>query len=146
VRFLGGGIQEVFGAAASPHYNHFWRYASTEYKQAVIDRYGPRWWDGVLSPSSAQRVANSSGIEGYVEEHYYTDLNHVLAYPGGYAAGPAGGEVEGNALGVASIDAIGAFTRADTFGPWFILGGEFEGASLESLERFRVTMPDDPLI
>ena len=146
VRFLGGGVQEVFGAAAMPHYNHFWRYASVEYEQTMTDLFGPRWWDGVLNPSSARRVADSYGTDQQIEEHYFTDLNHVLAYPRGYAAGAAGGEVNGNAFGVSSIEAIGAFTRAEAFGPWFVLGGEFDGGSLESLDRFRVTMPDEPLI
>jgi hypothetical protein len=54
--------------------------------------------------------------------------------------------IDGTPLGVPSIDALPAFTRADAFGPWFVLGGEFDGASLESLDRFRVTMPDAPLL
>lgn len=146
VRFLGGGVQEVFGAAATPYHVNFHRYESTEVEQAVTEAFGPRWWTGVLNPAEAQRVMASYGVDYLLEEHYVTNLNHVLAYTRGYGQAPAGRVIDGTPLGVPSIDALPAFTRADAFGPWFVLGGEFDGASLESLDRFRVTMPDAPLL
>jgi Ca2+-binding RTX toxin-like protein len=142
--FLGGGTRNVFAAAATPAYASFFQFDDPDTEAAWIESFGPREWEGIFSPGSALAGETDYRYDGVPGTNYFDNIGYLIGWPNGYAGGQSGYAPNGLLVGSATAAGVGTFSTDEAMGPWYVLGGRFDGAMLTGDGSFTATIPPPP--